>query len=206
MADLKQFVKSYWEYFLELEKQLIETKRYVDFDKSNYKTYSIEYLKLYQAVCSEVDVVAKEIASAINPTFKVDNSTNILKWGYEIQQQFPTIKFEKVIFNESTEIVPFDNWEYEWMTTKDGKRRLKLVEGCKTPVWWRNYNDVKHQRIGLVAGTKNFQLANQKNLISAFSALFLLEQLYIFEIAHNNSLECEKSILFSIKEEDNEIS
>ena len=40
MADLKQFIKSYWEYFLELEEQLLETKRYVDFDKANEKTYS----------------------------------------------------------------------------------------------------------------------------------------------------------------------
>ena len=67
MANLQSFIKSYWEYFLELEEQLIETKRYVAFDKANAKTYSIEYLKLYQAVCSEIDVVAKEISSPKQP-------------------------------------------------------------------------------------------------------------------------------------------
>ena len=180
---MEQFIKSYWNYFLELEEQFLETRRYVDFDVANEKTYSVEYLKLYQAVCSEIDVVAKEIASVMNPNFKIDNSTNITKWGYEIQQQFPNIKLEKVIFNSSTKIIPFDNWEYEWTITKAGKKRLKLSEGCKTPIWWKNYNEVKHQRIGLVTGTKNFQLANQRNLVSAFSALFLLEDLFI----NNNS-------------------
>ena len=59
---LSQFIKSYWNYYLELEEQLIQTKRFVDFDISNYKTFSIEYLKLLQATCSEIDVVAKIIA------------------------------------------------------------------------------------------------------------------------------------------------
>ena len=204
MADLKQFVKSYWDYFLELEEQLLETKRYVDFDQTNERTYSIEYLKLYQAVCSEIDVVAKEIASDLNVKFKVDSGTNITKWGYELQQQFPTIKIKKVLFNEGCSVTPFENWEYEWAISKDGKRYLRLVQGMSNPEWWTSYNKVKHQRIGLVTGTKYFQLANQKNLISAFSALFLLEQLYIFKICNNNSPEREKSILFSMMEENNE--
>lgn len=59
---LSQFIKSYWNYYLELEEQLNQTKRFVDFDISNYKTFSIEYLKLLQATCSEIDVVAKIIA------------------------------------------------------------------------------------------------------------------------------------------------
>ena len=179
MATLQSFIKSYWEYFFELEEQLIETKRYVAFDKANAKTYSIEYLKLYQAVCSEIDVVAKEISSAMNPKFKVDTGTNITKWGYEIQQQFPSITNDCVVFNDTLSITPFANWKYEWATSKDNRKYLKLVTGSKTPTWWKNYNDVKHQRIGLITGTKNFQLANQQNLISAFAALFLLEYRFI---------------------------
>ena len=63
-----QFIKSYWNYYLELEDQLIQTKRFVDFDISNYKTFSIEYLKLLQATCSEIDVVAKIIAFSLYRT------------------------------------------------------------------------------------------------------------------------------------------
>ena len=195
MANLQSFIKSYWEYFLELEEQLIETKRYVAFDKANAKTYSIEYLKLYQAVCSEIDVVAKEISSAMNPKFKVDAGTNITKWGYEIQQQFPTITSDSVEFNNSLAVVPFANWKYEWATSKDNKKYLKLATGCKTPTWWKNYNDVKHQRIGLITGTKNLQLANQQNLISAFAALFLLEYRFI-QSHQGQSMLTSRSKLF----------
>lgn len=57
MDNLKAFIKSYWEYFLEIEEQFLESKKFVAFDNVNSKTFSIEYLKLYQAVCSEINVL-----------------------------------------------------------------------------------------------------------------------------------------------------
>ena len=53
------FKKSYWNYFLELEEEFLLTQKYVTFDKLNFNTFSAEYIKLIQAVCSEIDVVAK---------------------------------------------------------------------------------------------------------------------------------------------------
>ena len=177
---IEQFIKSYWEYYLELEAQLIETKRYVEFGVNNYHTYSVEYLKLYQAVCSEIDVVGKEIAQAVNPNFKVDDHTNIPKWGFQVQQQFGFIKDSCVLFNDDINLQPFENWEYEQYTDSSNRTRLRIVGGIKNVIkWWKNYNDVKHQRIGLVTGTKNYILANQENLVLAFAALFLLEKLFL---------------------------
>lgn len=201
MSDLKQFIKSYWEYFLELETQFIETKRFVEFDKANAKAYSIEYLKLYQAVCSEIDVVGKEISIAVNPNFKINSGTTIKKWGYELQQRFPTIKDVVVRFNDEEVIQPFRDWEYEKCsyTDKNGKKRngLKIKDDKKPIQWWRNYNDIKHRRIGLVEGTKNFLLANQSNLIQSFSALFVIEMLYISSFAESEEQRMENSKLFT---------
>ena len=206
MSDLKQFIKSYWDYFLELEEQFIETKRFVAFDKANANSYSIEYLKLYQAVCSEIDVVGKEIAVAVNPYFKIDNNTNIKKWGYEIQQKFPNIKNSVITFNGEDNVQPYKDWEYEKYTTvdKNGIERngLKIKDDKKTIQWWRNYNTIKHRRIGLVEGTKNFQLANQSNLILALSALFTLEMLYITSFSEVERAEIDKSKLFSMNQKD----
>ena len=81
-SRLSIFVRSYWDYYLELEEQFSQTKKYIAFDIYNKDAYSVEFLKLMQAVCSEIDVVAKEIASALDPLFKVDSSTNIQKWGF----------------------------------------------------------------------------------------------------------------------------
>lgn len=64
------FKKSYWNYFLELEEEFLLTQKYVTFDKLNFNTFSAEYIKLIQAVCSEIDVVAKEIASYFNSSLK----------------------------------------------------------------------------------------------------------------------------------------
>ena len=200
---LQQFIKSYWSYYLELESQFIETKRYVEFGQDNAKTYSVEYLKLYQAACSEIDVVGKEIAQSVNPNFCIDNRTNIQKWGYEIQQQFPLIKDMQVSFVHEQTVHPFHNWEYEIYTNKKGSHNLRLVGGVKNVIpWWTSYNKVKHQRIGLVTGTQNFPLANQKNLILAFSALFLMETLFIQWLIANEStqIEFEESRLFTIIE------
>lgn len=202
MIDLKQFLKSYWEYFLELEEQFVETKRFVAFDSHNYDAYSIEYLKLYQAVCSEIDVVGKEIAVAVNPGFKIDNKTNVQKWGYELQQKFPQLKDIIVVFNDSEKCHPFKNWEYEQYTSidKNGVLRTNLrIKGDKKAIqWWSSYNKIKHRRIGLVEGTKNFHLANQGNLVQAFSALFLLERLYIESFQHYTCEAIIESRLFDI--------
>lgn len=112
------FLKSYWEYYLELEEQFLSTKRFIAFDKANQGAFSIEYLKLYQAVCSEIDVVGKEIAAFANPNFKIDEHTNIKKWGYEVQRKYPFLKDSCVIFNDSESIQPFKDWEYEVSISK----------------------------------------------------------------------------------------
>ncbi|MCD7810328.1 MAG: hypothetical protein LUG91_00520 [Ruminococcus sp.] len=200
---LEQFIKSYWNYYLELEHQLLETKRYVEFCISNKRTYSVEYLKLYQAVCSEIDVVGKEIAQWVNAEFKSDEHTNIQKWGYEIQQRFGNIKDMQVLFNGDQSLQPFKGWEYEQYKDKKNRERLRPANKSTNNVipWWKKYQKVKHQRIGLISQSTNFEHANQENLISAFSALFLLEFVFIDALKqeeNNTSIKISNSDLFSI--------
>lgn len=199
MGNLRTFIKSYWDYYIEIEAQFLESKKFVAFDKANYKTFSVEYLKLYQAVCSETDVVGKEIACAVDSSFKIDNYTNIKKWGYAIQQYFPELKDVVVIFNDEIEVQPFLDWEYEAFITKDGKNCLRIVDGKNTITWWNNYNKVKHQRIGLVTDTNNFCLANQNNLILAYAALYAIEITYINRISDDIDVKIEPSKLFKLK-------
>jgi hypothetical protein len=197
---ITQFIKSYWDYYLELEAQLIETKRYVEFSDDNKETYSLEYLKLFQAVCSEIDVVGKEIAKKFNPNFNVDKSCTIMKWGFELQKQLGAIKDELVLFNTEVELHPFQNWQYEMVPNKNGNYYLRMVGGDNNVIkWWKDYNGVKHQRVGLVENNGKFHLANQKNLILAFSALFLMESMFIDFLKleeKEGELSFEKSKLF----------
>ena len=169
------------------------------FAKTNEKTFSVEYLKLYQAVCSEIDVVGKEIACAVDSSFKIDNHTNIKKWGYVIQQHFSELKNTVVIFNDEEPYQPFENWEYENYTAKNGNKGLRVIKKKTTITWWKDYNKVKHQRIGLITNTENFCLANQKNLILAYSALYAIETVYINQFTVNKDVKIESSKLFKLK-------
>ena len=63
MSVFFNYINAYWKYYIALEKQFMETSRYVEFDYvNNGKAYSMEYMKLFQAVCSEIDIVGKELA------------------------------------------------------------------------------------------------------------------------------------------------
>ncbi|WP_405346548.1 hypothetical protein [Ruminococcus sp.] len=182
--DLSIFIRSYWDYYLELEEQFKRTSRYVAFDSNNKNTYSVEYLKLFQAVCSEIDVVAKEISTKLDSSFKVDRNTNIKKWGYILQNHLPSILTQEVVFNHKEIISPWKHWQYVQYRDKTGSLRYKLKEKTQTPKWWRAYNDVKHARTQLTEdGSINYSKANLGNLISSFAALFILETEYMTSLS-----------------------
>ena len=203
--DYRQFIKSYWNYFLELEEQLISTKRFVDFDKSNNKTFSIEYLKLLQATCSEIDVVAKIMAEWFEPEFKSLDNKNIQKWGLAIQNAFSNIEGMAVRFNNDYNIVPWNNWAYEKYLNKKGNVSYRLIKGKQTPAWWTAYNKVKHERTSAYgSGQTNYVRANLENLICAMAALYILETLFLSSLNGNGStVTYKKSKLFELFDEEN---
>jgi len=195
----QSFIKSYWDYFIDLEDQLLATRRFVNFDKSNNKTFSIEFLKLLQATCSEIDVVAKIISGHFDPSFNPRDNKNIQKWGFAIQANFPNIESIAVRFNNDYSIVPWHNWAYEKNVNKQGKTGYRLIKGKKTPEWWTAYNKVKHERaLAYEDGQTNYALANLKNLISAMAALYILETLFLSSLGGNSdSITYTKSKLFN---------
>jgi hypothetical protein len=196
----QMFVRSYWNYYIELEEQLISTKRFVDFDRSNNKTFSIEYLKLLQATCSEIDVVAKIMAGRIDPSFKLLRNKNIQKWGLVIQNAFSNIERMTVRFNNDYDLAPWNNWAYEKYSTNEGKTSYRLINGKQTPEWWTAYNKVKHERTSAYgSGQTHYVRANLENLIFAMAALYILETLFLSSLADNgNTITYTKSKLFEL--------
>lgn len=191
------FIKSYWNYYLELEEQFVATKKFVEFDISNSDTYSVEYLKLFQAVCSEIDVVAKILAEKFDPSFKEIENKNIQKWGYYLQSAYPYLENISAIFNGDYPVIPWQNWKYEKYTDKKGSLRYRLLQGKETPFWWIAYNKVKHERTShFKDGKANYSRANQKNLIYALAALFVLEKSYLESIAEKQEPSYSESKLF----------
>ena len=52
-----------------LEKDFLATERYLTIDPLNFGAFSNEYIKQYQAICSEIDVIAKSYCKELESSF-----------------------------------------------------------------------------------------------------------------------------------------
>lgn len=192
---LNQFIKSYWNYYLELERQLDSTKRYIEFDKHNFNTYSIEYLKLLQATCSEIEVVGKEISSEIGLDYK---DAYIQKIGYNVQQIFPDLD-SKIVRIGDCVLTPWEKFKCEKYTDKQKRVRYGFSKNMSSPKWWTAYNKTKHERTSTFEKDKtNYARANLGNIINAMGGLFILEMLFMEHLADGEAFSYEQSKLFEL--------
>lgn len=167
--DRKEFCKHHWEYYLVLERDFLQSERYVSFelgedylydgiehdDYGNSTTFSDEFIKQYQAICSEVDVILKSICTELgNP------SADDMQHGYTptVLQTWANVITQKVKFKD-VELQPFSNW--------------KQSPDYKSPDWWTPYNKVKHKRV------HNYRKANLKNVVNALAGLYILENFFV---------------------------
>lgn len=206
-GQFKRFIHEYWSYYRELEQDFLATRKYVSFDPTNYSTYSLEYLKLFQATCSEVDVLGKAMAYTANNSFKPDDKkNNIYKWWFEIQDAYllprkinatdinadtTTLSDSSCIFLNDATLKPWNSFRTEWSKNKKGNNIIKRSPGSETPSWWTSYNNVKHHRISPAANSNskaNYHEANLGNVISAFAALYILEISYMSSIGTETDL------------------
>lgn len=100
----------------------------------------------------------------------------------------------EVIFNGDIIFIPFNKFEYK--LSDNGKINLK--NNARTPKWWVSYNKVKHGRPFFILDSKvtNYSLANLKNLLTSFSALFVLMLLYEDKIKYEEKMSIRKNNSF----------
>lgn len=138
----------HWNYFLALESDLANVSRYIEFDESNFSTFSIELSHLLLASASEVDVIAKGICHFLDSK---SHPKNILEY-----QKIIVAKLTK--FAEEVVYVPRFNLEFRpWLKWKRDE----------VPEWWTSYNDVKHHR------GERFSEANLRNVLHAMGGLLV---------------------------------
>ena len=177
----------YWKYFISLEQQFLETGRYVEFDiVNNGKTYSIEYLKLFQAVCSEIDVVGKVLAKELDSSIKPNNKPGLNEWWFFITNVDADIIEKKCSLFGENAIQPWKGF----IVVKNPNTKAKhyiLEDNANTPSWWVDYNNVKHKRTDRDdGGATNYTKANLQNLLSAFAALFIIEVKLMETVSRDN--------------------
>ncbi len=180
--DIKKFNNVYWRYYKALEDDFIKTTRFVELDEDNFKTFSVEYTKQYQAICSEIDVIAKEICAF----YGKNNAKTMKHYTNIILQQHDDIRSREVImkFLPEFKLQPFIDWETD--------------PNYNSPSWWSEYNDVKHNR------SIHIKKANMENVINSLAALYLLEMYFVYDVAKSISEKINipdtPSLLFEIRD------
>lgn len=163
---------------------------------------------MYQAICSDIDVLGKYIASEIDSSFSRVDKYDILKWWIKIQNynslylpiekyNNPSIspvklydaKVHNYLLDEDFE--PWNNFVVESYVDARGRSRIRCCSGSNVPSWWSSYNKVKHHRTERDgSGNINYSKANLKNICEAISALYILEMLAL-EISIDNKSQYE---------------
>ena len=165
---------SEWEYFLALENDLVKCSRFVEFSQQNFKTYSIEFVRILLASASEFDVICKQICKLIDPE---TDTKNIMDYQVCIMSEysyFAGIEIEIPRYNLS--LKPFEAW----------------YESKSSPVWWQASNLVKHER------NNHFAKANLENTLLSVAGL-LSGLLYLFHLRNKGfdppPIYCAPSLL-----------
>ena len=190
--DKELFERIYWKHYIALEGEFLKTSKYVEISRDNFKTYSIEYYRQYQSICSEVDVVLKLFCKIINGEQRANKINQYAKIILNNRTDFKNIEVKDII-NCQINLKPWETWNIV------GKK-------VKNPKWWQYYNRVKHERTSVGKdGEMFFKKANLKNVINSLAALYILER-YIYRELCGGSNSCPtvpsiQSNLFNITTE-----
>lgn len=139
----------HWQYLITLDSELQQVSRFVEIHPENYKTFSIEFVRVLLATGSEIDVVAKILCNCIDPS---KSPENINQYRNVITSKFP--KFASMIIDVpqyGLQLTPWEKWSQN-----------------DNPSWWGAYNNVKHER------DKYFTEANLENTLDIVAGLFVI--------------------------------
>lgn len=161
-----EFCKHHWEYYLVLENDFLITERFVSFDlgenyiydgndhevAGNSMTFSNEYIKQYQAICSEVDVILKSICKELgNPTatnMKDGYTPTVLTHWSAIVSQKSKIQRCSItaICKLETNAIPFTGLVDTIQSCKTRKnrklQRCQFKKRCKCPCWFVHFGEL----------------------------------------------------------------
>ncbi len=139
----------HWQYLITLDSDLHRASRFVEIASHNFKTFSIEFVRILLSAGSEIDVVAKILCKCIDSS---KSYKNINEYRNTIAAKFP--KFHSMIIDIPQYELHLTAWN-EWSQNKN-------------PAWWEAYNKVKHER------DKHYKEANLENTLNAVAGLFVL--------------------------------
>jgi hypothetical protein len=139
----------YWQYFLAIEADLEITTRYVEPNRDNFHSYSIEFARILLSAGSEIDVVAQVLCRKLDDRSEADNIRLYREQITAVYPRFPTMRV--VVPRYGFLLEPWRGWERG-----------------ETSSWWKSHNKVKHEH------DAHFRDANLENALLAVAGLFCL--------------------------------
>lgn len=154
----EEFISKVWGYYIMLENSFINTFQYVEPVEDNNYIYSKEYSKLLLSICSEVDIICKELCKLIEnkdsdavSDYNIDNYRNVIsKYNNFLKESCTCLVNHEVL-------EPWSSWE-----------------DVKNPSWWKDYNKLKHDRLA----KENYKLGNFINVKNSLAGLYILCRIY----------------------------
>jgi hypothetical protein len=153
----------HWNYFVALEQDIVNLSRFVEFEERNFRTYSIEMVRLLLIACSETDSLARQLCDYFEPAAEANRMdeyrailrpllTRLENGVVEIPRYGLTLK-------------PWVNWSEN-----------------HSPDWWTEHQGVKHRR------NEDFGHANLANTLNAAAGLLLLAICFYHNLTRNRVL------------------
>ncbi len=159
--EKSNFLRLYWQNYLLLEKEFIETFSYITLDTDNYNVYSLHYIKLLLQIGSEVDVNAKKLCEQYKTNHKLENMGDYMNVITNNESDFCETNIRIIYSCDIPLFTPWESWELG-----------------KSPYWWTAYNKVKHERFstGKIGGVKKeyYKFANMKYTLFALGGFYNL--------------------------------
>jgi hypothetical protein len=126
MATTFRKPEPHWNFFLAIEDDLHRLSRFIEFDKRNFKCFSLEISRIVLASCAEIDVVCKQICNQINQNSKAENINNYRDEIIAASSfsAIPELKF--LLPRHGIELIPWSAWS-----------KHKGIH-----MWWTAYNKI----------------------------------------------------------------
>lgn len=181
--DILTFRHTYWNYYVQMEVDFFSYSPYCEIDHCNDNAFSVKYLQSLLSVCGEIDTICKRICKQLDNNLDMD-SCGIDDYISILNQNYPSFAKETVVIlgYKYGEIKPW-----------------KSIEQGYSPDWWQVYNNVKHHRDDMRNGKENYKYANQKTVLRALCALYVLIEYWAAKNFVTDKTDKMNNIMQSLK-------
>lgn len=151
----RSIFEMHWQYYLSIEKMLVETNQYVTHSDNNKIAYSDEFASIILLSCSELDSLLKQLCIQKG----IISKSNYYKMkdyakALENSRDWGLATGINIINDDHITVFPFN--------------KINSSLPYANLIWWKDYQSIKHDRI------KNVIKGNLLNAVNSVAAQYII--------------------------------